>query len=124
MMPARYVLVVDDDPAQREGIAEVLKGRGYCVATAANGWEALELATSTSPSLILLDLNMPIMTGWELLRALRWSAALRDIPVIVASGQDEVPPDVDVLQKPYPLEKLLERIEGVLFAAAPGARRA
>src|SRR6266498_2691807 len=103
-MPARCILVVDDDSDQREGIAEVLEIQGYCVATAANGWEALELATSTSPSLILLDLEMPIMTGCELISALRRSVTLRDIPVMVVTGQKELPSDVVSLVKPVRIE--------------------
>ncbi len=119
ILSRRCILVVDDDSDQRVGIAEVLEIQGYCVATAANGWEALELATSTSPSLIPLDLEMPIMTGCELISALRRSVTLRDIPVMVVTGQKELPSDVVSLVKPVRIEKLLECSEGVLARSTP-----
>jgi CheY-like chemotaxis protein len=120
-MPEPCILVVDDDPAQREGIAEVLELSGYVARTASDGFEALELAAAISPAVILLDLGMPIMTGWEVMAALRRDAALREIPVIVISGELDLPAGVDVIPKPFRIEHLLQRVERVL--ARPGAAR-
>src|SRR6266542_3237001 len=86
-MPVQCILVVDDDPDQREGLAEILEISGYCVATAANGCEALEVAVKISPDLILLDMGMPIMNGWEVMDLFRSDVGLRDIPIIVISGE-------------------------------------
>lgn len=60
------VLVVDDQPDIRNVIAAILEAEGYRVATAANGREALDRLAAQPPALILLDLHMPVMTGWEL----------------------------------------------------------
>jgi CheY-like chemotaxis protein len=108
------VLVVDDDPAQRDGLAEVLETRGYSVAQAANGWEALELAIAERPRMILLDLNMPVMDGWEVLHALKGSGSLRNIPVVVLTGDPDAPNDITLMAKPYGIDQLLGRMEGVL----------
>ena len=85
------ILVVEDDADIRSGVAEVLREEGYDVATAAHGAEALEwLRTGNSASLILLDLMMPVMDGWEFRgEQLRDPRAAR-IPVVVLSGAGDV----------------------------------
>jgi CheY-like chemotaxis protein len=115
---ADLVLVVDDDPAQRDGLAEVLESRGYGVAQAANGWEALELAIAHRPSMILLDLNMPVMDGWEVLHALKGSGTLRNIPVVVLTGDPDAPNDITLMPKPCGVEQLLGKMKQVLDRAA------
>lgn len=115
------VLVVDDDPAQRDGLAEVLEIRGYAVAQAANGWEALELAIAERPTMILLDLNMPVMDGWEVLHALKGSGTLRNIPVVVLTGDPDAPNDITLMPKPYGIEQLLGKVERVLGRPSKGA---
>src|SRR5262249_4788770 len=62
---SRDVLVVDDDPYIVEALAELLRDEGYVVQTAANGLEALEQLRRACPDVILLDLMMPVMDGWE-----------------------------------------------------------
>jgi CheY-like chemotaxis protein len=109
-MGVPYLLVVDDDPDQRSGIAEVLETQGYVVATAANGWQAIELAARRSPALILLDLDMPVMSGWDVLRALGRDATLARIPVIVVSGEADLPRGIAALAKPFRVEELLQRV--------------
>src|SRR3954464_15480182 len=71
MPPAERVLVVDDDPDMAEAMALSLESAGYETATAANGLDALEAVESRMPALILLDMRMPIMDGWEFSRELR-----------------------------------------------------
>jgi CheY-like chemotaxis protein len=86
--PRRAVLVVDDDPEHRASVRDVLEDEGYAVAEAANGKEALDYLTDGrgEPALILLNLQMPVMTGWELLAARKRHTRLATIPVVVASG--------------------------------------
>jgi CheY-like chemotaxis protein len=82
----RLVLVVDDDDDLRASLAELLLMYGFDVLTACNGEEALQLLLVHRPSLILLDLKMPVMNGWQLLQALDADDELRALPVIVLSA--------------------------------------
>src|SRR5581483_6697252 len=75
------VLLVEDDPQVREGALEILALGGFLVAAVGNGAEALEHLTRETPALILLDLRMPVLDGWEFLRRRAASAALSEIPV-------------------------------------------
>ncbi|HVY47816.1 MAG TPA: response regulator [Minicystis sp.] len=105
------VLVVDDDPAVCELVRAVLEDAGFDVYAAANGREALDVLQTRSPlpGLILLDLAMPVMTGEEMLRALRAVHALATIPVAVVTGSDAAkPPDAtSLLRKPIDVDALL-----------------
>jgi CheY-like chemotaxis protein len=83
------ILLVEDDPATREAVVELLQSEGYAVRSAANGRQALEvLARSEPPRLILLDLMMPVMDGWQFLAELRRDedAGVRRTPVVLLSG--------------------------------------
>lgn len=81
------ILVVEDDSDIRETLQQVLELEGYRVATAANGHEGLAaLETGERPSLILLDLMMPVMSGAEMLDHLRTDERLADIPVVVVTA--------------------------------------
>lgn len=71
MQQSHTILVVDDQPGVRRLIQEVLQEVGYRVLTAANGLEALSVARSESPALVLLDMKMPVMDGLEALRVLK-----------------------------------------------------
>jgi signal transduction histidine kinase/CheY-like chemotaxis protein len=109
------ILVVDDDAAFRHELVEVLAGEGYGVAEVPGGRQALNyLATHGAPSLILLDLMMPGMDGWELLANLRADQRTASIPVVAMSGlaltTDRAPlPGVSsYLRKPARREELLE----------------
>ncbi len=79
------VLVIDDEPDARLVIEQQLQDLGYRVATADSGARGLQLARTLLPSLITLDLHMPETSGWDVLRILRESDELRDIPVVVCS---------------------------------------
>jgi CheY-like chemotaxis protein len=86
----RTILVVDDEVDAREMLSLYFELCGYRVRCAADGAEAIELAWLTHPDLILMDLMMPRMDGWEATRALKANARTRDIPVIALSaGGDE-----------------------------------
>jgi two-component system sensor histidine kinase ChiS len=91
------VLVVDDDEAIRETVEDVLREEGYNVLLAENGEQALELLSLRHPSVVLLDLMMPVMSGWEVLEILDERDDLADIPIVVVSAmcarQDGSDPD-------------------------------
>lgn len=123
-MRKRKVLIVEDDPDVRRLYAIGLNQRGYQVKLAANGAEALVRLQEEKPDVILLDLMMPVMSGWDVLE--RLSQEDREgIPVIVISGQSSPPETIDHscicgwLNKPVAMEELAASIE----RAVPASRR-
>ena len=80
------VLVVDDEPANRDWLARTLEPAGFTVVPAAGGREAIELAKSTHPDFVLLDLMMPDVTGFDVVEALRADEATRDVPIMVVTA--------------------------------------
>lgn len=87
-MEAKKILVVEDNEDTREILLYRLKSMGdYEVLLAANGREALEMATKTKPDLIIMDLKMPVMDGWEATKALRQTDWGKDLPVIALTAQ-------------------------------------
>ena len=118
------MLIVDDDLDIREALVEVLEDRGFPTLTAANGREALHLLRTTAvpPSVILLDLMMPIMDGYGLLDELDQDAELSAIPVaIITAGQRvdhrRIGDRAQIVPKPISLSKLL----GILHRLEPDA---
>jgi CheY-like chemotaxis protein len=108
------VLVVEDDEEIREVIAEVLSDQGYSVETAENGRVALERLDGSTPCVVLLDLMMPVMDGWELLGELRAGGRVPDLPVVVvtAAHEPERPEGVRAfLKKPVPIKRLLDLVK-------------
>ena len=83
------VLIVDDDEDIRLLCRLHLERRGYRVTQAADGAEALEVARADRPDLILLDVMMPVMDGWECLAALKADASLRSVPVFIVTGKTQ-----------------------------------
>lgn len=89
-MRTRTVLVVDDTADVRELVALQLRALGYDVIEAADGREAVELAHLVCPGLILMDLSMPVLDGFEATRRIRGLAKTRDVPVVaVTAFRDE-----------------------------------
>ena len=82
----KRVLVVDDFDDAREMYAEYLEFAGFQVETARNGQEAVEKAQEASPDIILMDLSLPVMDGWEATRLIKQDDRTRDIPVMALSG--------------------------------------
>ncbi len=80
------VLVVDDDPSIRRLIVVALKRDGYSFAEASNGRDALESMRSDHPDVVVLDLMMPVLSGWDVLRERSHDPELLKIPVIVVSA--------------------------------------
>jgi len=80
------VLVVDDYPDAREMYAEYLQFSGFDVIEAGNGMEALERAADSAPDIILMDLSLPVMDGWEATRRLKADKSTADIPIVALTG--------------------------------------
>ena len=111
-----HVLIVDDDREIRDTLADVLRSEGYEVACARNGLDGLTQARHHHPDLILLDLMMPIMNGWQFREHQRLDASLRDVPVVVVSAARDRA-DIDVterISKPCDLDDLLNTVRRVV----------
>jgi CheY-like chemotaxis protein len=112
---ARTILVVEDDNELRTALVEILAGEGFIVEEARNGLEGLrKLRAGLSPAVILLDLMMPVMDGWQFLAERRRDARLRAYPVVVMSAVDQAsrpPPADDFLSKPAGLDAILAIID-------------
>jgi two-component system OmpR family response regulator len=119
------VLVVEDDPDVRDLLTRRLVILGHAVLAAASGEEALELATASPPALVLLDIRLPGIDGWEVLRRLRSTAATADAAVLVVSvldPPDDHPPVDGYLIKPFRITSIDRLVAGIL--ARGGSRRA
>ena len=104
---SRTVLVVDDDPSARDVAQRALQQEGWHVTTAENGRVALDRIAESRPALILLDLLMPEMDGFEFLHELRRHSDWRDLPVIVQTAKDLTPADLELLQRT--VQKVLQK---------------
>ena len=122
--PAPLVLVVDDETSIRRSLEINLTTRGYRVAVAGTGEEALALAAKVHPDVVVLDLGLPGLSGLEVVEGLRgWSA----IPIVVLSARDNERDKVaaldlgadDYVTKPFGMDELLARIRAALRRAAP-----
>jgi CheY-like chemotaxis protein len=107
MMASGTVLVVDDDAEIRDALCALLQHEGYTVVRAENGAQALEQLRRVHPSVMLLDLMMPVMSGWEVLEALEESGELKDVKVVVVSAMT-APFARACLRKPVDLDELLD----------------
>jgi len=119
------VLIVEDTPASLKLLGDLLAGAGYTVRQAPDGELALWSAQARPPELILLDVRMPGIDGFEVCRRLKQDSALRDIPVIFLSAQSEADDKVrgfacgaiDFIGKPYQAEEVLARTAAHLTLA-------
>ena len=117
------ILFADDDEQLQRALRITLTARGYEVILARDGAEAIDMAASRHPDLILLDLGMPIVEGVDVIRAVRaWSK----VPILVLSGRTDSAEKVDVLDagaddyvtKPFAMDELLARIRARSRAAS------
>lgn len=114
------VLVVDDDPDILEALSEILEAEGFAIRRARHGKEALERLDPDPPDLILLDLMMPVMDGWEFAQQLRKRGDVSHLPIIVLSADRNVSNKateigaVGHLAKPFELDDLLEMVHSAL----------
>ena len=117
----RRVLIVDDDPEIVDMTRMILESGGYEVIPALSGEEALRAATRERPDLILLDINMPGMDGWETLKILKVDEETRSIPVAMFSIKLEVRDKLqglkqgafDYITKPFSYDEILERVRRI-----------
>jgi two-component system, OmpR family, response regulator len=122
--PIPKVLVVDDEPNIRELVQVALKFHGCTVTTSATGTDALALAEATTPDLIVLDVVLPDIDGFEVCRRLR--ARDNDVPVIFLTARDTTSDTVtgltlggdDYITKPFSVEALVARVRAVLRRTA------
>ncbi|MHC4242459.1 MAG: response regulator [Planctomycetota bacterium] len=116
------ILVVDDDTALIETIQQRFEYRKWEVITAANGKEGLEKAANEKPDLIVLDINMPVLNGHEMIMRLRGNSKLREIPVIMCTMSNKVQDittaaSYDIsgyVTKPFDFAELIETIVNAL----------
>lgn len=87
MSRGQHILVVDDDGSLRRLLRLTLEGEGYTVTEASDGDRVLELARQGRPDLIFLDIGMPTKDGWAVLAELRTDPSVRDVPVIMLTGE-------------------------------------
>jgi len=116
------ILIVEDNEMNRDMLGRRLTRRGYKIVFALNGQEAIDLAVSEQPDLILMDLSLPIMTGWEAAKHIRQIEKIAKTPIIqltahamagdrekaISAGMD------DYVTKPIDLEILLEKMNLLL----------
>jgi DNA-binding response OmpR family regulator len=121
------ILIVDDEPAIVRGLEDNLRFEGYQTLTATSGQEGLARALGEAPDLVLLDVMMPTVSGWDVCRELRQRGV--DVPVIMLTARGEEVDRVrglelgadDYVTKPFSLRELLARVRAVL--RRPGPRR-
>jgi DNA-binding response OmpR family regulator len=122
------VLIVDDDADIRGLLHQLLERAGYEPVEAANGREALRTLYATSPDLVLLDVSMPEMDGWQTLERIR---DLSDVPVVMLTARTAELERVrglkagadDYVAKPFGRQELLARVEALLRRAGPREER-
>lgn len=121
------IIIVDDDRDTRELLAMALETEGFEVASAANGLRLISSLQLRRPHLILLDVNMSWIDGFELCKAVKKNESFRDIPVIFVSGRGE-PEDrrrgieagaADYFVKPLDINRLIARLRQLIPAAVP-----
>jgi CheY-like chemotaxis protein len=120
------LLLVEDNEMNRDMLSRRLERRGYQVITATDGQQGLELAQRDQPDLVLMDMSLPIMDGWEATRRLKSSAETQSIPIIsltahAMAGDREKALDAgadDYDTKPIEFMRLVEKIEALLARSA------
>ncbi len=129
--PRPRVLLVDDYPDAREMYSEYLQYSGFDVVEAGNGMEALQRAAETAPDIILMDLSLPVMDGWEATRRLKADPRTAEIPVValtghalagISEGAKKAGCDAFVT-KPCLPDELVKEIRKVLEGPTSAARR-
>jgi sigma-B regulation protein RsbU (phosphoserine phosphatase) len=117
--PPHEILIVDDTPANLRLLSQILVEHGYRVRAVTSGARALQSAQTSPPSLVLLDIRMPEMSGFEVCERLKASERTRDVPVIFISALDDVEDKVrafhmggvDYITKPFQIAEVLARTE-------------
>ncbi|MFL5381554.1 MAG: response regulator [Longimicrobiaceae bacterium] len=128
------ILLVEDNEMNRDMLSRRLERKGYQVVLAVDGQSGVEMAASHAPDLVLMDMSLPVLDGWEATRRLKADPATRRIPVIALTAHAMSSDREKALEagcdeydtKPIELPRLLGKIEALLAASAaadaPGAR--
>jgi len=119
-----HILVVDDDASHRSLLCDALQEMGYHTAEASNGREALDLLDDEMPAAVLLDLRMPVMSGWGLLDLLKQSPRAKDLPIIIISAygfewEAELVGASGYISKPVDLEKVQDTVKRLIGPPPP-----
>lgn len=125
-MDSAVILVVDDEPHILDNLGDLLDLEGYVVQTATDGREALDTLQHTRPHLILCDMMMPHVDGWEVLRYVRADDALRTVPFIFLtasaepSAREQAHDEAadDYITKPFRVDDLLDAVSDHLASAS------
>ena len=120
--PKKTILCVEDEPEMIDLIRLILSRRGYIVQGAAGGVEGIRMIREQHPDLVLLDLMMPDMDGWEVYQQMKADQAMRDIPVIVVTAKAQNIDKVlglhiakvdDYIAKPFSPQELMDSVDKV-----------
>jgi CheY-like chemotaxis protein len=123
------ILLVEDNEMNRDMLSRRLEKRGYTLAIAADGGVGIELAKSGAPDLILMDMSLPVIDGWEATKILKADATTKTIPIIALTAHAMDSDRVKALEagcddfdtKPVELARLLAKIEELLKKFPPKA---
>ncbi len=130
--PRKKICIIEDEPAMIELVTLILRNRGYDVSGAIGGKEGLELIQKIKPDLVLLDLMMPDMSGWDVYQQMKADEYMKTIPVIVVTAKAQSIDKVlglhiakvqDYITKPFSPNDLVESVTRVL-AGEKGAETA
>lgn len=120
------VLVVDDSAVARAKFRKLFEAQGYRVETASNGSEALETLAKSRFSVLVTDLEMPVMDGFELIAAVQGNMETDDLPIIAVTGHDELQARVNdcrglfgIFKKPWNDRELLKRVAALSSLRSP-----
>lgn len=121
------ILLVEDNEMNRDMLSRRLERKGYRVITAPDGVQGTALARSESPDLILMDMSLPVMNGWEATRSLKADRTTRHIPVIALTAHALATDRVKAIEagcddydtKPVDFGRLQEKINGLLLEKRP-----
>ena len=123
------ILLVDDDAAVRSAVSGALAGEGYDVDCLGDAEEALRQALAAPPSLVLLDVSMPRLDGWELCEILRRQSQTREVPVLFITGRTDVRDRItamqvggtDFISKPFHAKDLRAKVRALVGRDTGGA---
>jgi len=122
------VLLVDDDPSVRAAVSSALAGEGYDVDWLADAEEALRQVLASPPSVLLLDVTMPRIDGWELCEIVRRQSQTREVPVLFLTGRTEVRDRItamqvggsDFISKPFHARDLRAKVRALVGTESGG----
>ena len=124
-MALKHVVYVDDNLDLTRLVEAELQDAGYEITIANDGEEGIETILSVQPDMVILDVMMPLMNGWEVCKYLRNKEEFKDIPILMLTGIGRVVNDMtsplygasDHLDKPFEMEDLIERVDTLLAKA-------